>query len=209
MLVFKQIEAKETYNIILNKHYAKRKPSISFAFGCYENDVLVGVLTIGKPVSNQLCEGLLGKEYKDIVYELNRICFIKSIPNSVSQLISYAMKSLKHLNLAIVSYADTGMHHTGYVYQATNFIYTGKTPERTDKFVQKGKHSRHYKGKESSEFRVKRTAKHRYVYFTASKTLVKKYKKLLKYPVLDYPKTENKNYILGEEFSPELVPIKK
>lgn len=207
-LRFAEIPAYTTYDMILTKHYAQRKPSISFAFGCYQDEVLVGVLTIGKPASNQLCEGLLGKEYKGIVYELNRLCFVTDVPNGASQLVSFAMKSLKHLNLAIVSYADTGMNHNGYIYQASNFIYTGQTKERTDKFVEKGKHSRHYQGLESTEYRVLRTSKHRYVYFTGSKTIVKKYKRLLNYPVLQYPKGESKHYELGSTYEPILIPIK-
>nr|EKV7661797.1 hypothetical protein [Proteus mirabilis] len=37
---------------------------------------------------------------------------------------------------------------------------------------------------------------------------MKKYKKLLRYPVLPYPKEENKNYVLGSEYKQELVKIK-
>ena len=29
----------------------------------------------------------------------------------------------------MVSYADSGMNHCGYIYQATNWIYTGATKE--------------------------------------------------------------------------------
>lgn len=206
-MILKVINPRDTLDIILNYHYAKRKPSISYAFGYFENDKLIGILTIGKPASNQLCEGLLGKEYKSKVYELNRLCFIKHVKNGPSKLISFAMKHLKSENLAIVSYADTGMNHSGYIYQASNFIYTGATKQRTDKFVKKGKHSRHYKGVESKEFRVIRTSKHRYVYFTGSKSVVNKYKKLLKYPVMEYPKGNNINYQLGSEYEPKLVRI--
>ena len=36
---------------LLHKHYAKRIPSISYAFGLFDED-LIGVMTIGKPASN-------------------------------------------------------------------------------------------------------------------------------------------------------------
>jgi hypothetical protein len=32
----------------------------------------------------------------------------------------------------VVSYADTAMGHIGYIYQASNFLFTGTTKERTD-----------------------------------------------------------------------------
>lgn len=208
MYTMRRVDPKDCLDIILNYHYAKRRPSISYAFGFFEDEELVGVLTIGKPASNPLCVGILGEEYKSHVFELNRLCFIRPIRNAPSQLIAFAMAELKSENLVIVSYADRGMNHNGYIYQASNFIYTGATKARTDKYTEQGKHSRHYQGKESKTYRQVRTSKHRYVYFTGSRSVVKKYKKLLRYPVLPYPKEENKNYVLGSEYKQELVKIK-
>lgn len=67
----------------------------------------------------------------------------------------------------IVSYADTEHGHIGYVYQATNFFYTGCTKARTDKIGVNGGHSRHYKQGEAK--RQNRSAKHRYVTITGTK----------------------------------------
>jgi hypothetical protein len=111
------------------------------------------------------------------------------------------LKDLKGEDLIIVSYADTGAGHTGYIYQATNFIYTGKTKERTDKYTEGNKHSRHYTN-EFNHLRKVRTSKHRYVYFTGKK---KKYLKFLKYPVLPYPKERNTNYVLGERLKQVVI----
>jgi hypothetical protein len=101
------------------------------------------------------------------------------------------------------------MHHNGYIYQACNFIYTGQTKERTDKYVSDGKHSRHYNSDEQGKFRILRSAKNRYVYFsTSNKRLKKKWLNSLNYPVLPYPKEENQNYTLGDYQKPILIPIK-
>ena len=35
---------------------------------------------------------------------------------------------------AIVSYADTSQGHHGYIYQATNWIYTGLSAKRTERY---------------------------------------------------------------------------
>ena len=69
----RRIDSKETYDFILNKHYAKRIPSISYAFGLYKKNELFGIMTIGKPASNSLCVGIAGKVYSKYVYELNRL----------------------------------------------------------------------------------------------------------------------------------------
>lgn len=58
-LSVKEINNKLTYPFILNKHYAKRLPSISYAYGLYMDKELIGVLTIGKPASPfSLCRGM-------------------------------------------------------------------------------------------------------------------------------------------------------
>lgn len=83
------------------------------------------------------------------------------------------------------------------IYQATNFIYTGATKPRTDKYTPNGKHSRHYDKNGDNSLRKIRSAKHRYIYFCGDKRTIKNYRNNLRYNVLGYPKGENSNYILG------------
>lgn len=198
----KRIEYEDTKDFILNKHYAQRMPSISYAYGLFDiNNEMVGVLTIGKPASHSLCIGLLGKDHSDMVYELNRLITIDGLEKNVlSFFVSSVLRDLKEENLAIVSYADEGMGHHGYVYQATNFIYTGKTKQRTDKYTPGNKHSRHYTDK-YNHLRKVRTSKHRYVYFTKDKNLIKK----LNYKIEPYPKGKNKKYKLGERMKVKVI----
>ena len=206
MYEVKKISYQDTKDFILNKHYAQRMPSITFAYGLFDREKIVGVLTIGKPASNSLCEGICGKECKEKVYELNRLITLDGLKeNALSYFVSRALKDLKERKLIIVSYADTGMNHNGYIYQATNFIYTGKTKERTDKYTEGNKHSRHY-NEENKHLRKVRTSKHRYVYFTGDR---KKYLKKLNYDVLPYPKGENKNYNLGERQKIKVIDKKE
>ena len=123
------IPKQQTHDWLLNKHYAKRIPSISYAFGLYEHNNLVGVCTYGIPASHSLCVGVCGVENKDIVIELNRVVLENNYKNLGSYLISGSIKLLP-TPLVIVSYADKKMNHVGYSYQATNWIYTGATKER-------------------------------------------------------------------------------
>lgn len=195
MFDVKDVSREDLKSFILGKHYAQRMPSVSYSFGLYINNTLEGVLTIGKPASNALCEGVCGVEYSKSVYELNRLVVNENLPkNTLSKFLSACLRKLKKDNLIIVSYADDGVGHKGYIYQATNWIYTGVTKARTDKYVPNGGHSRHYT-EDFNHLRKYRTPKHRYVLATGimKKVLINS----LKYPIQEYPKGDNIRYVLG------------
>ena len=85
---------------------------ISFAYGMFINNKLEGILTIGKPASNSLCIGLC-KEYKDKVYELNRLVINEGFPkNTLGQFVGKVLR-FKTKDLIWISYADEGMKHKG------------------------------------------------------------------------------------------------
>lgn len=182
-----QIEYKDTKHLILNVHYAKRMPSISFAYGLFEYDNFVGLVSYGTPASPSLCKGIMGEEYKSYVLELNRLVLVNNKKNEASYLVSQSLKLLPKPR-CIVSYADTQQGHAGCIYQASNFLFTGTTKARTDMAGKDGKHSRHHLGDRTN--RVFRSAKHRYVTFIGDKKQKKKYLNLLNYPIIkEYPKT--------------------
>ena len=188
-----QIKNHESYPWILQKHYAKRIPSIMYSFGLYENKELIGVVTYGIPASYTLCEGICGKENKHLVLELNRLCLLHNAKNEASYLISHSLKLLPKPSI-IVSYADVDMGHIGYVYQATNFLFTGTTKERTDMASTDNRHHRHAS---DPSVREKRSAKNRYVYLVGKRQDKKRLQQLLNYPVMPYPKGDIKRYDSG------------
>jgi hypothetical protein len=111
---------------LLHKHYAKRIPSISYAFGLFDNN-LVGICTFGMPPSSNLASSICGEQYKDIVLELNRLVVNDELDkNSLSYFVSNSINQLTKPKI-IISFSDNNMFHNGYIYQATNFMYTGKT----------------------------------------------------------------------------------
>jgi len=183
---------------LLNKHYARRIPVVTHAYGAYVGNVLYGVCTFGIPASHSLCIGICGEKYCNFVLELNRLCVDDNHPFETSKFVgkclNYLGQVFRKSGRIVVSYADTGMNHVGKIYQATNFIYTGKTKERTDIFS--GKHSRHYEKRRDCvyEQRQVRTAKHRYVYFVGSASFKKEARANLKYQVLPYPKGDTSRY---------------
>ncbi len=196
------IKYEETKPFILGIHYAKRMPMIQFSFGLFFNDELVGVVCYGSPASQSLCRGIAGDEYRKKVLELNRLVLKNNIKNEASFLVSNSFKLL-HRPVIIVSYADTSQHHTGYIYQATNFLYTGLSDKRTE-WRMKGtnKHSKTICEQYTLEERknnpdkfhvVQRPRKHRYLYVIANKKDKKQILKNFKYPILNYTKCQNKN----------------
>ena len=176
----KPIKTFETKPWLLNRHYAKRLPSISYAFGLFDEGALVGVCTYGSPPSPSLCVGVCGKEHRDKVLELNRLILDTDKPNSASMLVSRSLKMLPKPSI-VVSYADTGQGHVGYIYQATNFLYTGLSASRIDWAIKglEHKHSKTISDGMTLEtiqekygdrfYYVDRDRKHRYIIFTGTK----------------------------------------
>jgi len=197
----------EAVDFLLPRHYSGRKPPISWAFGWVIESELKAVVTYGKPANSSLCKGVCGEEHSHRVYELNRLCREDDLTEPLSQFVSSTLRRLSFKDLIIVSYADSGANHNGYIYQATNFIYTGKTKQRLE-FHVSGGHSRH--GSKDSDLRQIRTAKHRYVYFaTRSKKLRKQLNEELNYPIQVYPKEVSSNYKLGTYLKPTVVHIER
>ena len=186
-----------TKPLILKRHYAHRMPSITYAFGLFNNGALAGVCTFGSPANRNLCVGICGPEYKSYVIELNRLVLEDNIPNEASRLIGASLKLLPG-NWIVVSYADTAQGHKGVIYQATNWKFTGTTKERQE-FNPQGKHSRHYSA--SDPHRI-RSAKHRYVTFVGNKRWKRK-----AYEALNYP--ESPYHAGGEKVNEHAIRVQK
>jgi len=192
ILEVKLLENKKLADdFILNIHYAKRKPSISYVYGLYEKEELIGICSYGSPASPALCKGIAGEHNKSKVIELNRLVLKYNRKNEASYLVGQSLKLLPKPKI-VVSYADTAQNHLGVVYQATNFYFTGTSKPRTDIAGKDGKHSRHHLGDKSK--RVYRSAKHRYVYINANKKEKKQLLNELNYQIMEYPKNEISGY---------------
>ena len=206
------IKPEEAEPWLLKKHYAKRIPPISYAFGAYKGRQLIGVVTYGTPVSSALRVGVCGEQWMDNVIELNRLC-CDNEKNVASTLVGRSLQMLPKPSI-VVSYADTEQGHVGYVYQASNFVYTGLSAKRTD-WKLKGMEHLHgatvadmSRGQENraqwmrdkfgDDFYLQdRSRKHRYVYFVGSKGQKKLMQSALTYPVESYPKGDSKRYDAG------------
>ena len=130
---FKINEISRSYatDFVQSLHYSKIMPKLTKHFlGCYLNNELVGVLTLGwgtqpKATIAKLFDGLDTKDY----YEIGKMCMKEEMPkNSESQMISVVVKWMKDNcpeKQFLYTWADGIMGKPGYVYQAANFLYGG------------------------------------------------------------------------------------
>lgn len=203
------IPTKEAIPWLMKKHYAKRKCPVSHAFGAWRGSVMVGVVTYGTPVSATLRAGICGVEWSSCVLELNRLC-CENTKNVASRLVGRSLRMLPKPCI-VVSYADTDQGHIGYVYQATNFIYTGLSAKRTDWKIEGREHlhgatvadesrgmehrSEWMREKYGDAFYLKdRPRKHRYVYFCGNNKQRAAMMSSLKYSIKPYPKGATARY---------------
>lgn len=192
----RRISYEETKFFLLNVHYARRMPCVTDAFGLFLDEELIGCVTYGIPASHPLCIGIAGEKNQYNVMELNRLVILPEYngKNYASYLVGKSLKMLPNKTF-VVSYADTAWSHVGYVYQATNFLYTGMSAKRTDTYQPDGLHPRAYNKESHSELYQTRSPKHRYVYLVGDKRTKRQMIRELKYPVIkEYPKGNEQHY---------------
>lgn len=205
-MIVERIPSKDTYDLLLNVHYAGRIPSISHAFGLFIGGELEGVVTYGSPATSPVRKGLMGPDDADKVLELNRLCLRSNPRNAASRLVGQSLRQLEGPK-AILSFADPSQGHEGYIYQAANFLYCGLSAKRTDWQIKGLEHLHNqsivdmFKDRKDraaaarerfgDDFQlVDRPRKHRYVYFIGTKREVRGMRAKLRYPVVPYPKKE-------------------
>jgi len=200
--VIERISYSMAQEVVVANHYLHRKAPCSYAFGMFDpSGQIVGVVIYGVPASSTLLKGICGADEAKNVYELTRLWVDDSVPkNGESYLIGNTIKLLDRE--IIVSYADSSQKHTGIVYQATNFIYTGLSAKFKDPKViglENQHHATYANGmtnKEVSEkygdrlYWVERPRKHRYIYFNATKSRKRQLLGQLRYAILPYPKPD-------------------
>ena len=208
-LIVKPIDKYEVKEWCLYKHYAKRMPmAVEYSFGLFINNKLEGISIFG-PTAPPVPITLFGEIGKYKVRELTRLVVNENLPkNSLSIFLSQSLK-LMPSPICLISFADKGSGHHGYIYQATNWIYTGEGGQKDNYIDDKGNdfHSltindrlkeekldlKEYLLKHNIK-KVKADPKYRYLYFLGNKREVKNMKKELKLNILNYPKGKNERY---------------
>lgn len=201
----KEIDKKIAQEIHIKEHYLHRKAPCSYAYGLFEKetDKIVGVVLYGVPASRSLQKGICGEDYANQVGELTRLWVEDGTPKNVESFLIGNTIKLQGFKI-LVSFAECRQGHVGYVYQATNWLYTGLSAKRTDVVID-GKvcgHPRHITDKYGGQKQareilgdrfqlVPRPRKHRYIYFNCNKKEKKILMSKLRYKILPYPKDCN------------------
>lgn len=218
----RSIDNEQCKEWLLKKHYLKRNTSYSYAFGLFDNNFLVGICTFGNAVPMQMKKSICGDKYMELVYELNRLCTNDNLDKNANSFFLARCFMLLPKPLIIVSYADKSFGHHGYIYQASNFYFTGESHIQFDWKV-KGKEHIHIrtlldefafeedrvnklKEKYGDElYRVQREPKYRYVYFLGNKKQKKEFLNNKLFDIKPYPKGDNKYY--DSSYNPNIQGI--
>lgn len=227
-----EIASKKTDEWLLHKHYAKRKCNIMRAFALLHDIEIVGICTFGMPPTPFFSKLFIKGTY----IELNRLITNDGLEkNALSFFVSQCLKMLG--NKVVVSYSDVNQKHNGYIYQATNWFYTGmgrvnqKDKRGVDKFYFKGKeyHERHIPEnmialnfdidknltknqnwiKNGGQI-VKQERKHRYFFVVGDKKFKKENIAIIKkhFIIYEYPKGQNEKYDTAYNVKDKFLDIK-
>ena len=173
----------------------------------------MGVITYGTPPSSGLKTGLAGPDYAPQVIELNRLVLTNNRPNEASFFISRTLKQLPQPKI-VVSFADISAGHNVYVYQASNFIYTGLSAKRNDYKIRGMEHLHGYsindefRGRKNRSEAIRekygdnfyiqqRPRKHRYIYILGNRHYKNDVLHALRYGIQEYPKGDNRPVMTG------------
>jgi hypothetical protein len=194
---------------VLKKHYSHRAPIFWAGFALIENGKIEGVCVYGQPSPPIQKYAFKGRDFR--LYELVRLVVQSETKNASSYLVGNSLKMLEPKPCAVVSFADSEQGHCGYIYQATNWIYTGATVSHDHAYIVDGKRVHpmtlrdmgitnpkewaHDNGIET----VKPLPKHRYFQFVGSARQKKAMQSKLNYEIIkNYPKGISVRYDDGE-----------
>ncbi len=205
------IDKRTAEIFVTNKHYSRRQSIFWKAFGLEIDGLIEGVVVYGQPSPPIQRHAFKKRDFR--LYELTRLVVQTKIKNAASFLVGRSLALLEQ-PCAVVSYADTEWGHSGIVYQATNWLYTGVTVShdhcymidgvRTHPMTLRDKGITNPKqwAKENGVASVKPMSKHRYFFFCAGRKKWREMREMLNYPVSsNYPKSDKRMYDDGPHLS--------
>ena len=171
----------------------------------------MGVCTFGNAIPLFMKKSICGEAHMDNVYELNRLCTMDNLERNANSFFLARCFKMLPKPLIIVSYADKSVGHNGYVYQATNFWFTGESHTQMDWKLKGSEHlhsrtlmdefafepDRVNKLKEKYGdllYQEMRPAKNRYILFLGNRTEKKVMWKARLFEPKPYPKGDNIRY---------------
>lgn len=173
------ISTNEASSFVSRWHYSGSGASRCRCVGLYRGLDLVGVAAYGSPVSLDAAGSVFGFEHVSRVMDLQRFVLVDEAPRNTESW--FLVRSLRQLKAerpetwAVTSFADSTEGHRGVIYQATNAIYAGEVPPRTqyvdgDGRIRSDRMDGAHVGRADAAARgwrpIKRGLKHRYLFLT-------------------------------------------
>tara|TARA_Y100000310_G_C20392519_1_gene673499 strand:+ start:72 stop:740 length:669 start_codon:yes stop_codon:yes gene_type:complete len=187
--------------VIVKHHYSHAFPSAELSLGFYVDGKLNAVVVYGQSASSTMKESLPAK-YWELVRLFSFDWAGKNMESyCIGQSIKYIKQNYKDIKI-LVSFADPEQGHLGKIYQATNWLYCGRSVEDTWYIIDGKKvHPRSMNARYGTRdkkkleklgivYKIEKLhGKHRYIYILGkNKQENKKLKKNLQYEILSYPK---------------------
>lgn len=205
-----KLDKKQCEEWVTKKHYSRRASIFWAGFGLEIDGMIEGVCVYGQPSPPIQKHAFKDRDFQ--LFELSRLVIQTKQKNAASFLVGNSLKMLPS-PCAVVSYADTEQGHSGIVYQATNWIYTGETKSHDKAYIVDGKrvHPMTLRdrgitdptrwAKENGIEMVKPMGKHRYFHIAAPDKRTKaKMICQLSYPIIpNYPKSDRSRYDDGPD----------
>ena len=182
----KAVNQKAALYAVKNWHYSNSLPASKLVrLGVFENGKFIGAVIFSRGASPHLGTALELDQTE--ICELTRVALDRHIA-PVSQILAVCLKQLKELNpglRCIVSFADPKEGHTGGIYKATNWIFTGSSHAVIEYFIGgRWQHTRNAYYNPERQIAPQRTSpgKFRY-YYPLDKKMQRKLSKLaVSYP---------------------------
>lgn len=199
------------------KHYSRRPSIFWAAFGLIIDGKVEGVVVYGQPSPPIQRHAFRDRDFR--LYELSRLVVQTDAKNAASFLVGRSLQMLP-APCAVVSYADTEWGHSGIIYQATNWTYTGPVVSHDHLYLVDGVRTHPMTlrdrgitdnkkwAKENGIQTVKPSPKHRYFFAVGDKRQRKSIMARLAYPVVNqYPKSEASRYDDGPKMTVFATPV--
>lgn len=182
-------------------HYTGGEGNAAWRWGLWNGVTLHGVVAYNLPTRKAQAQ-VFGDPHLTHVWHMGRLILSEESPrNSESRLIGGSLQAIERERpevWAVLTFAAVSEGHIGYVYQATNALYTGLGGDNNVV------HYEDQNGLRRSSNGVNQSAarergwtthrddggKHRYLYILGNRTQRRQRRRLLELPILPYPKME-------------------
>jgi hypothetical protein len=180
-------------------HYTHTGGSTMWNYGIWDGMTLLGCVSYNLPTM-RACGCVFGPDrWREVAHMGRLVCADEAPRNTESRLIAGSLRLLKDDKpelRAILTYAAMDAGHVGYVYQATNALYTGLGGYSTYFIDPSGNRRGTFLSGMVTSARAANLgwtkkagmAKHRYVYLLGTRTERRQARADLLLPVLPYPK---------------------